>query len=214
MNVPNDAPFDFVTSAGERWLTDFLTIGRRFRIRQRSYDPRAVSYLHQHFADLEPVEAAIRDFANRWGNLRAPTYGAGRSLKIRGRKGAFFGVSLIDWTSQIAAVRGALDGTLKNATTIINANLRDETTAALLPNPDRTGRAIFIVPRSLIGSIWLQTAQTLAGDHEHRKCQAPRCDNWFTVDPHRRGNAQRQRYCSVNCARRAQRAEKRKGTRP
>jgi hypothetical protein len=200
--VPEHSPFDWVEIKGLPHLTDGLSIDQRQKKLYRVIDSQKVHSLHRMFANLEPTKEAIASFANNWGNLGGQLE---QSIQLPGLYGFFSGTSLPTWESEIDAVRRTLDGKMNQEMTIINANLRDNTSARLLWSSDeKKERSIHIVPANLIGVIWLQVAQTLSGEHSHQRCEAPRnkgrCENWFLIK-----GGQEQHYCSPACRVRANR---------
>ncbi len=65
----------------------------------------------------------------------------------------------------------------------INEKLKEHNvTSRLLWDSRHTRLGLHIVPRSLIGRIWLQFARAIDGNRAFRRCQD--CRKWFEVTPH------------------------------
>lgn len=65
----------------------------------------------------------------------------------------------------------------------------------LLWNPEMTELGLYLVPRSLLGALWLQFAQAVAGNKSYRQCEY--CAAWFEVSL---GASRPTRlYCSDAC---------------
>jgi len=63
---------------------------------------------------------------------------------------------------------------------------------------------LLIVPRNLIGALWLQFANAIDGEYDYGKCKA--CSSWFEIAP---GSGRpEKRYCSDACRMRAYRQRK------
>ena len=51
----------------------------------------------------------------------------------------------------------------------------------------------------LITGMWIQFAQTVEGNLEHRRCASRHCDNYFLVSPLQSGKRKQAKYCSNSC---------------
>ena len=73
-----------------------------------------------------------------------------------------------------------------------------------ISGPPRPQAAIRIVPTTLIGAMWLQLAESIAGNKMHRSCVS--CGWWFEIGP---STARKSKfYCSEACRSRAYRGRK------
>jgi hypothetical protein len=61
-------------------------------------------------------------------------------------------------------------------------------------------------PRNLLGCLWLQLAQAVAGNKETRTCEG--CKSWFEVSPDRDGRTARRLFCTPQCKLREHRRTK------
>lgn len=84
---------------------------------------------------------------------------------------------------------------------IVNQHLKGRVSPRLLWNKDKTRLGLHIVPRSLIGAIWLQFAQAIDGRKEYRRCEE--CRTWFELSPDIARTSKL--YCSNACRSRAYR---------
>ncbi|MBL8294953.1 MAG: hypothetical protein JNN08_24120 [Bryobacterales bacterium] len=67
------------------------------------------------------------------------------------------------------------------------------------PSPE-SPFALYQVPRSLLGAIWLQFAGGVCGGRKYRRCDAEDCGNWFEVAGGRDRSARSdKRFCSPAC---------------
>jgi hypothetical protein len=93
---------------------------------------------------------------------------------------------------------------LASLQTNVNGHLQGRVSPQLLHIPRRGEMGLYLVPSSLLGALWLQLAQAVAGDKEHRQCA--QCGKWFEVSP---GTARPDRvFCSTACRSRAYRERK------
>jgi hypothetical protein len=90
---------------------------------------------------------------------------------------------------------------------INNALFENGVGAGLVIAPTRRGRiAHRFVPVSLLGAMWSQFAQAVAGDRDYRQCE--QCGRWYALDP---DTARKSRlYCGDACKARHYRARKSK----
>jgi len=90
-------------------------------------------------------------------------------------------------------------------TQIINEHLWRHRVSPQLLRPEGGGHSVLhIVPRSLIGALWLQFSLSVDESRERRRCQI--CGSWFEVASDAPG---RERvYCSAKCRTRAYRQRK------
>ncbi len=72
---------------------------------------------------------------------------------------------------------------------------------------DDNGRKLnfSIVPKTLIGALWLQCAQAISGNKEYSTCKT--CSSWFELAPHVKNKGKI--YCSDACKSKAWRLKKR-----
>ena len=107
---------------------------------------------------------------------------------------ALFGESppVLDWREQhIRAARAQVKDT-------INQHQEGLVSPALLWR-DYTTLDLYFVPSNLLGALWLQFAEAIAGHKKYRKCQE--CETWFAFDPDK---ARRDKvFCSNACRNRA-----------
>jgi hypothetical protein len=61
-------------------------------------------------------------------------------------------------------------------------------------DPTNTGGRFQTTPHNLLGTLFLQLGQAIAGNREQRPCKA--CGNWFELVPHDKG---RKEFCSDGC---------------
>jgi hypothetical protein len=93
---------------------------------------------------------------------------------------------------------------LASLQTNVNVRLRGQVSPQLIHDPERGEMGLYLVPANLLGALWLQLAQAVAGDKEHRQCT--QCGKWFEVSP---GAARPDRvFCSTACRSRAYRGRK------
>jgi hypothetical protein len=73
---------------------------------------------------------------------------------------------------------------------------------------EKQGRPVSkIVPSSLLGALWLQLHQAVAGQKEYRQCAV--CQGWFEISP--KVSRASRRYCSDACRSQAYRDRKKVG---
>lgn len=83
----------------------------------------------------------------------------------------------------------------------VNDHLKGRVSPRLLWTKKRTRLALFFVPQSLIGALWLQFALAIDGNKDYRRCEE--CRSWFEVSPE--GARTTRVYCSTACRVRAYR---------
>ena len=79
----------------------------------------------------------------------------------------------------------------------VNENLRNRVSPQLLWNVRRNrprGLALFFVPQSLIGLMWLQLAQAVNGNKQYRQCLA--CKTWMLISRETAGKRSSRFSCS------------------
>jgi hypothetical protein len=86
----------------------------------------------------------------------------------------------------------------------INSRLTDACSPALLWEPNGRSFQIRMVPHDLIGFMWVQFAEAVAGGKEFRQCAS--CARWMEIAPGR-GRPEKS-YCSDACRMRAYRKRK------
>jgi len=82
----------------------------------------------------------------------------------------------------------------------VNENLRNRVSPQLLWNVRRNrphGLALFFVPQSLIGLMWLQLAQAVNGNKQYRQCLA--CKTWMLISRETAGKRSSRFSCSNAC---------------
>jgi hypothetical protein len=82
----------------------------------------------------------------------------------------------------------------------VNENLRNRVSPQLLWNVRRNrphGLALFFVPQSLIGLMWLQLAQAVNGNKQYRQCLA--CKTWMLISRETTGKRSSRSSCSNAC---------------
>jgi hypothetical protein len=90
----------------------------------------------------------------------------------------------------------------------VNVEIGKHVAARLLYDVDKAEPVLRMVPRNLLGCLWLQLAQNISGDKTLRVCAA--CRKWFEIPA--RGSRSDKQFCSDKCRTRAyrQRMEKAK----
>ncbi len=86
----------------------------------------------------------------------------------------------------------------------VNLRLDEETATRLQWDDNHAGLRVQLVPRGLLGGVWLQLAHAIAANQVFRRCA--QCGTWFAVHPGGRdtGRTSRQ-FCSESCRGRAYR---------
>ena len=78
---------------------------------------------------------------------------------------------------------------------IVNRGLEERATPGLVTDSATLRQHLALVPRDLLGALWLQFANAIEAEPEYRKCE--HCGTWFEVGP---GAASRaRRFCSNRC---------------
>jgi hypothetical protein len=199
----------------------------------REYEPlKEYTGLFRTFAETPPTLEGILEFANQYGHLghdaRAPEgfpedpnelyteedrdrYEAARRV-VKPFEAQF------DWEMVIDAVRECVEAwdriqrregnerLLESLRKRINHELGipGRLRPCLAPNRVRGGLVLELEPSSLLGAIWLQLAQAVAGDKEYRACAS--CGRSFELSPDTmRADAV---YCKEACRARAYRNRK------
>jgi Putative ATPase subunit of terminase (gpP-like) len=85
---------------------------------------------------------------------------------------------------------------------MINTRLWEQTAPRLLYDPERDGLGVYLVPKNLLGALWLQFARAIDGNKDYRRCGG-RCGQWMAIslDAHRT----HKRFCSDACRNKAYR---------
>lgn len=122
-------------------------------------------------------------------------------------------VSHFDPITQILELNNFVRAAEIVATTMVNKQLEEHSSARVLFNPAKEQWAPFLVPKNLWGALCLQYAEALKGDHHGFK-RCSECGQWL-------GNRSDSLFCSDRCRARAYRKRKREakrlhdlGTRP
>jgi hypothetical protein len=79
----------------------------------------------------------------------------------------------------------------------INQKLASSSSPQVLYDVAAGRRVIRIMPRSLIGAMWLQLAQTIDGSRYHKPCKE--CSRWFEVSTESTGKRINREFCSDAC---------------
>jgi hypothetical protein len=87
----------------------------------------------------------------------------------------------------------------------INASLLKHASPLLLWNPDSGKQVIRIVPKNLLGAMWLQFARAMAGEASYRQCKA--CGKWLTISTQDHGYNTNREFCSAACRQKDHRAK-------
>ncbi len=78
---------------------------------------------------------------------------------------------------------------------LVNKKLTSHTEFRLLYDPDEDALRDHVVPKYLLGALWIQVADYLVGRRSYRRCDE--CGNWFVIE---RGRARKDRtLCSARC---------------
>ena len=77
----------------------------------------------------------------------------------------------------------------------INRGLLENTSARLLYDPPSDELGVHIVPRNLLGALYIQAAEAAAGDRQYRRCE--QCSTWFAITRDLTRNDRL--YCSNAC---------------
>jgi hypothetical protein len=73
----------------------------------------------------------------------------------------------------------------------------------------RTGKPVIqVIPRNLLGALWLQFVRGVEGDHHYRRCV---CGTLFAQSPEEKGYRTSRKYCSDACKAKDYRARKAAG---
>jgi hypothetical protein len=62
---------------------------------------------------------------------------------------------------------------------MINTRLWDHTAPRLLYDPRRDGLGVYLVPKNLLGALWLQLARAVDGNKDYRRCGG--CGTWMEI---------------------------------
>lgn len=169
----------------------------------REYQPlEEFSGLFRTFADTPLTRAGVLSFAQQYGLL-------GWWQRIDGADA----IDCLDmesfafWCEQVQRMQrcvstwdaaqkdmGTEQATEEMRATVTN-NLIGRVRVAFTRNRSVGGFVLEILPINLIGGLWLQLAETIAGRKKHRACKA--CGRWFEISPqmYRKSRV----YCSEAC---------------
>jgi len=81
----------------------------------------------------------------------------------------------------------------------VRSYLREHTSPSVAVRPEGDGLSLAITPRNLLGAVWLQFAQAVSGNLQHRICQESSCGQWFEVSTRQHGRKTNCQFCSVAC---------------
>lgn len=198
--------------------------------------------LFREFAATRRTRAAIKDFANRYGNLGELDALGERddphesveppgdvettedyAAWLRTTQGEYRRAdSRTLWGAEIERMRrcvgawtaareaGDSPTQLAGVVRVINNALYEHRVGtelevgALKVRNARRRVALRFVPVSLVGALWAQFALAVAGDLDHRQCDA--CRGWYALDPDTTRTTRR--YCGDACRARHYRAKK------
>jgi Homeodomain-like domain len=85
---------------------------------------------------------------------------------------------------------------------MINMRLWEHTAPRILYDPRRDGLGVYLVPKNLLGALWLQCARAVDANKDYRRCGGG-CGRWMEIslDAHRT----HRRFCSDACRNKAYR---------
>src|SRR5262249_9596374 len=87
---------------------------------------------------------------------------------------------------------------------LANHNLADTASVLIRWHQDK-GHVIRIVPKNLLGAMWLQFARGVAGEASYRRCKV--CGKWLTISAEDHGFRKNREICSNTCRQRDHRAK-------
>jgi hypothetical protein len=100
------------------------------------------------------------------------------------------------------------DELLEPALTVVERFIADGLEDLVQPCPRRQGELnripLDIVPRSLLGALWLQAAQMVDGNFTYQRCEG--CGHWFEIKPP--ATRRTKQFCTASCRVRAHRQRK------
>jgi hypothetical protein len=79
----------------------------------------------------------------------------------------------------------------------VNNQLQKHVIPRLLYHTDLSQQVLQIIPSSLVGAMWLQLAQAIAGKKDYRTCKE--CGRWFEVSGGDDGRTARRLFCDNPC---------------
>jgi hypothetical protein len=82
----------------------------------------------------------------------------------------------------------------------VTRQLRDHVSPVLLLNPERNKSVIRILPKNLLGAMWLQFARAGAGEVHHHGCKV--CGKYITISTDQGGSRADRVFCSAACRQR------------
>jgi hypothetical protein len=177
-----------------------------------AYDPMLVKDLWIRLSELDLTLPSIATFVRRYGLLLPCDSEAGH---------LWIGETADFWVQEIRALGGVIADVLavqhsstrsvtpdvaqkrQAVTTAIESRLRGRFGHYGVRLPWKGSRwTLQEEPACLLGAIWLQTARWAAGLTKYRRCENPKCREWFKPPTKRR------RYCSQRCSLQGWRLEK------
>jgi hypothetical protein len=90
----------------------------------------------------------------------------------------------------------------------INTHIKEQVSPRLLYHLDIGTQVLQILPHHLLSAMWLQFAQSIAGNKKQRACKE--CGNWFEISSEEDGRTKRRMFCSDPCKSRDYRRRKEK----
>jgi hypothetical protein len=90
----------------------------------------------------------------------------------------------------------------------IDAHLSPHAAPSVTVRSDPTDFALSITPKNLLGALWLQVAQAVTGNLQHRECEEQTCRQWFEVSTRLEGKRKNREYCSDACRQKTYRRRK------
>lgn len=189
--------------------------------RYKVYDPRSKPALFRNFAELEPTEDAIQRFANEYGPLGL--FGPIEVQLEHGGKTFPNGEQFEVWVREIRHMRQAVnalealeqalyahdgrpelapyvaeDDEIKRLRSFIqssiNRKLDQHAAPRLLYDPDQGTMGLRIVPKNLLGAMWLQFGEAIDSTRKFDRCK--QCNSWFAISKSERTN---RLFCSDAC---------------
>ena len=79
----------------------------------------------------------------------------------------------------------------------INKHLRGRVSPQLLWHLEQSRYVIRVVPRNLLGAMWLQFSRAIAGEVGYRPCKV--CSRWLTISTDKFGFRTDREFCSAAC---------------
>jgi hypothetical protein len=160
--------------------------------------------LFRTFADTISTEKGILEFANKYGLLN------GRLIPPPNfREDGVTANFVLDAIASGIPPEGGQHDFLQTAAWMlqfpINKRLREETNVTLVYSHEEGRQRMYILPKNLIGAMWLQFAQAVDGNTTFRRCA--HCGTWFEISPNS-GFRTNRAYCTDPCKSKAYRKRK------